>query len=376
MMHRVNGRRALLGLLVLLTGAMLAIAGCMHRGGAPPGRITATQASEFMGNAACAECHASESAAHRGSRHDLTMHAATRAELGALAPRAGVVPLAGYTLEDRGDTLAITRENLDTGKPEVQTLQLALGSGKVGLTFVSFLSADTMLETHMSYFPEYHLWDMTPGQEVKDAGDVPFGRIQQGEKARRCVSCHSTTVPKQSLQPEPRFYGVGCEACHGAGRAHIEAMQAKRYTEPHMENLAKLSSTQLNQRCGKCHRNVVDVDIQSGDATKTHRYQPYALVRSACRTRSGEPLSCLSCHDAHTNVSTDRKTYEQACLNCHAKAETAHPVSQDPNSRQSRVCPVNATTGCISCHMRPRRLFPETTITATLADHLISIEHK
>jgi hypothetical protein len=375
-MHSANGRRLLLGLLFLLTGAMLAIAGCTHRAGPPSQSVPVTQASEFTGNASCVECHASECATHRGSRHDTTMHAATRAALGTLAPKAGVVPLAGYALEDRGGALAVVRESFDTGKPEVQALQLALGSGKVGITFVSMLSADTMLETHMSYFPDYHLWDMTPGQEVKRVGDVPFGRLHSGETARHCISCHSITAPERTLAPEPRFYGVGCEACHGPGRAHIEAMRAKRYSDDHMENLAKWSPTKLNQLCGRCHRNVTDVDVRTPDANQTHRYQPYALARSACRTKSGEALSCLSCHDAHTDVSSDEKKYEAACLNCHARPGSAHPVSGDPNILQAKVCPVNAATGCISCHMRPKRLFPETTITATLADHLISIEHK
>ncbi len=375
-MHSVNGRRSLLGLLFLLTGGLLWLAGCTHPAVSPAERTPVTQASEFAGNAACAECHASECASHRGSRHDRTMHAATRRDLGPLAPKAGVVPLAGYALEDQGDVLTVVRESFETGRPEVQTLQLALGSGKVGLTFLSLLSADTMMETRMSYFPGYRLWDMTPGQEVKRAGDVPFGRLHSGETARHCLSCHSVTVPERTLQPEPRLYGVGCEACHGPARAHIEAMQAKRFAEPHLENLAKWTPTKLNRLCGRCHRNVEDVDVRTPDANQTHRYQPYALARSACRTKSGEPLSCLSCHDAHADVSTDRKKYEQACLSCHARPGLEHPVSGDPNVRQAKACPVNATTGCISCHMRPKRLFPETTITATLSDHRISIEHK
>jgi hypothetical protein len=373
--HSVNARHLLLGLAAILTGAMVALVGCTHSA-APPERVAVTPASAFAGNASCVPCHASECASHRGSRHDTTMHAATRTALGTLSPRAGVVPLAGYTLEDRGDALAVVRQNFDTGKQEVLPLNLVFGSGKVGLTFVSVLSPDSMMETHMSYFPDYHLWDMTPGQEIKRAGDVPFGRLHTGESARHCLNCHTTTVPERTLLPEPRFYGVGCEACHGPGQAHIEAMQAKRYTEPHMENLAKRSPAQLNRLCGKCHRNVEDVDVRTPDANQTHRYQPYALARSACRTKSGEPLSCLSCHDAHTDVSTDIKKYEQECLNCHAQPGASHPISGDPNVWQAKVCPVNATTGCISCHMRPKRLFPETTITATLADHWISIEHK
>lgn len=375
-MHRVHSRRLLCGLL-FLTGALLVLAGCVRRPQtSPPPPVVVTAASAFVGNEACAECHATQFKSHHGSRHDLTMHSATRSALGSMTPKPGVVPLAGYALEEQGDALSVVRESLDSTKPETRPLQLVMGSGKVGLTFLSLLSADTMLETRMSYFPNEHIWDLTPGQEVKRAGDVPFGRLHTDATARHCISCHAITVPEHSLQPEPRLYGVGCEACHGSGREHIDAMQAQKYDEPHMEDLGKLSPTKLNHLCGRCHRNVEDVDVRTPDSNQTHRYQPYALVRSACRTKTGEPLSCLSCHNAHTDVSTDRKKYEDACLACHAKPGTVHTTPADPYARHSKVCPVNATTGCITCHMRPKRLFPETTITAALADHFISIEHK
>jgi hypothetical protein len=369
-------RRCRIRVVLLLTGAVLLIVGCTHRSDPSAKPVAATKISAFVGNASCAECHAMESKNHQGSRHDRTMQTASAAGLGKLAPAVGVVPLAGYALEERSGGFAVVRQAFDSDRPEVQPLQLALGSGKVGMTFLALLSPDTLLETRMSYFPDYRLWDLTPGQEVKRAGDVPFGRTHTGEEARRCVGCHSTTVPELTLQLEPNFYGVGCEACHGPARAHLEAMRAQNFSEPHMEKLGKLSSTKLNELCGRCHRNTADVNVQTAEVKLTHRFQPYALQRSMCRTKSNEPLSCLSCHDPHTDVSTDHKKYETTCLSCHAAPGTAHSASADPYARPSKVCPVNATTNCISCHMRPKRLFPETTIMANLADHLISIEHK
>ncbi len=375
-MARMNRVRAVAVILMLLSAAILLTAGCTHRDPPVVVKLASDERSEFVGNLACAECHASEFKAHHGSRHDRSLQAATRAELGSLTPAMGVVPLAGYAMAERSGVLTLERQGLEAGKVERQPLQLVLGSGKLGMTFVTLVDDNTLMETRMSFFPPYKLWDLTPGQEIKVPGDAPFGRAHSGQEAHNCLGCHATTVPSRLLQLAPRFYGVGCEACHGAGAAHIEAMRAKKYSEPHMANLAAETPTQINDLCGKCHRTARDVDLQSPEVNLTHRFQPYALQRSACRTKSDEPLSCLNCHNAHADVSTDLKAYEKACLNCHAALGAAAPTRVDPTSRQARVCPVNKISGCVGCHMRPKPAFTLTTIPAKMADHLISIEKK
>lgn len=376
-MIRVNKTRTLVALMALVSIALLLLAGCVHRDTPTPVKAAVDERSEYVGNAACAECHAVEFKAHHGSRHDRSLHPATRADLGRLMPALGVVPLAGYSLTERNGALTLERQGADPSKPEAQTLQLVVGSGKLGMTFVTLLGDDRLMETRMSFFPPYQLWDITPGQEIKVAGDVPFGRAHSGREAHNCLGCHATTVPSDLVQLKPRFYGVGCESCHGAGAAHIEAMHAHKYTEPHMERLASRSPTQINELCGRCHRTARDVDLRSPEVNLTHRFQPYALQRSACRTRSNEPLSCLNCHNAHTDVSADLKAYERACLNCHTAPGVARPTTQvAPMARQAKPCPVNKTSGCVGCHMRPKPAFTQTTIPATMADHLISIEKK
>ena len=323
----------------------------------------------YVGNSACAACHAGEFQQHRGSRHALTMHAADTASLGPLAPAPGAIPLAGYALSLEAGRLALTRAIAPVGPIP---LDIALGSGKVGITFISLQGKDTLLEARMSYFPEGRQWDFTPGQEVKNGDDTVFGRIHHGnEDAGRCLRCHSVTQPADDIKPKPEFYGVGCESCHGAGKAHVDAMRRGDLAIS-MQRLGQLPSGQLNDLCGKCHRSLKDVDLDTTAGSLTHRFQPYALVRSRCRNSDGSVLSCLTCHAAHTNVSADLKKYEQQCLQCHTAGQPL-PHKASAVVEISKACPVNPKNGCIPCHMRDKQSFPGL-FWKPMVDHLISID--
>ena len=334
--------------------------------------VAAPDTNGYVGNSACAPCHPGEMAQHRGSRHALTMRAADSASLGAMAPTPGSVPLAGYALAAPAGRLTLTRAVAPVGPVP---LDLALGSGKVGITFVALQSKDSLLEARMSYFPAGKQWDFTPGQEVKHEGDTVFGRIHNGDAdAGHCLRCHSITQPAGDIKPTPQFYGVGCESCHGAGQAHIDAMRKGDMAHLSMQRLGQLPSDQLNDMCGKCHRSLKDLALDTTAGSLTHRFQPYALVRSRCRNSDGSVLSCMTCHSAHTNVSLDMRKHEQECLQCHT---SGHPLPGKANAPVvvGKACPVNPKTGCITCHMRDRQSFPGL-FWKPMVDHLISIDLK
>ncbi len=353
---------------------LLALTAC-HRsppaapiGGNAPAVVP--DAEGYVGNSACASCHPGEFKQHQGSRHALTMRAADTGSLGAMAPAPGAIPLAGYALAAPSGRLTLTRAIAPVGPVP---LDLALGSGKVGITFISLQGKDSLLEARMSYFPEGRQWDFTPGQEAKNEKDTVFGRIHQGDiDARRCVHCHSVTLPPDDLRPDPKFYGVGCESCHGPGKAHIDAMRAGDLAHIAMQDLSKLPSGQLNDLCGKCHRSLKDIELDTTAGSLTHRFQPYALVRSRCRNSDGSVLSCMTCHSPHTNVSLDMKKHEQECLQCHTSGQ-ALPSKPGAAVVVGTACPVNAKTGCIPCHMRDRQSFPGL-FWKPMVDHLISID--
>jgi predicted CXXCH cytochrome family protein len=91
-------------------------------------------------------------------------------------------------------------------------------------------------------------------------------------------------------------------------------------------------------------------------------------MRSRCFLESGDRLSCQTCHDPHSNASTDKKQYEKICLSCHSPARAA---TASKGVGLGKACPVNPHSGCIPCHMPKREVTPDAPI--AMADHFIRI---
>jgi hypothetical protein len=234
-----------------------------------------------------------------------------------------------------------------------RAIDFALGSGKTGMTFVSLDGPRAIRELRMSYFPGRRAWAVTPGQRGPAAD--PIGRQHEGTMAQRCLACHATVLPASRLAPEERFMGVGCEACHGPGQAHVAAARAGAPARG-VDRLGRWGAARLNHLCGECHRSEQELDpLDEAALTQTQRFQPYGLMKSACFQKSGDRLSCLSCHNPHRDAARDVRGYERACRSCHAPGST--------------ICPVNPRDGCIGCHMPPR----EVTRGVAMADHWIRV---
>jgi hypothetical protein len=360
--------------LLIATVGLVVAAGC-QKPSQRPTEAASIAAQGFLGSAACAECHAGECRAVAASRHAHTLRGATREGLADVAPPQGAVPLAGYAITNVNGRYEIAKQY---PKPEVHPLDYALGSGKTGMTYVSVVAGAKLLEARMSYFPHQHEWEITPGQEISAAGDTPFGRIHDTEASRRCLGCHAVALVPGEARSTPAYYGVGCESCHGAGKAHVDAMRSGKGGTIYMERLGKLTSAKLNDLCGKCHRTLQQIEIDTSMAEETHRFQPFALLRSRCRNEANGPLSCLTCHDPHADASTNRGAYNRICLSCHTAPGLSSHIGATAvaHFRQGRDCPVNATSKCIDCHMRPRKTFVISTFPGTMVDHLISIPRK
>ena len=341
--------------LTLLLGV---VAGCVGDPSLTPPSPTprpSVVAQEFMGNAACAECHSDIARSHAESHHAQTLNALTAQKTGKQTPPTGKIPGTEFVLSaGKGGYSVAAPVRSDTSVP----LELALGSGKTGLTYVTFLEEGKIAEFRMSYFPLKKSWYVTPGQERMELESL--GRVHPAENARRCMLCHSVTVPETGAKPESRFFGVGCESCHGAGGAHVRAAREGDYTTGRMQALEKLTATQLNLLCGKCHGTKEDVKTAHLPADVTNRMQTYGLMESQCFLKSKDTLSCLTCHNPHENVRTDSSFYERACLKCHS-----------PHTPEQKACPVNPKEGCIRCHMPERKALAGSDIPMTMADHKI-----
>lgn len=296
---------------------------------------------------------------HKGSRHDITMRVAGREELGNLAPPAGPIPGTDYQIEWRKRLWRFARRD---GK-ESAPIDVVFGSGKSGMTYAGRFEKDRLTEFRMSYFPKRKTWYLTPGQEVH--ADLDIGREHVKHLGRRCVMCHAMATQETTLLPQAHLMGVGCESCHGPGQAHIAAAKTRGAKDLRIEKSRNLPQAKLEAMCARCHRSAADVPLSTVDAGGTQRFQPYGLEMSPCYKKSKGKMTCLTCHDAHTNARTDAAFYEAKCLNCHAFN------TGDPPPDQGGPCPINPRNGCIPCHMPQRRIFPGSKISVTMADHFI-----
>jgi hypothetical protein len=312
-------------------------------------------AAQFVGDRACAGCHPDVCREHAASRHARTLRPMRRERLPRGFPRTErfTDPETGveYTLAERQGRFILAASG--PAGHGARAIDYLLGSGKTGMTFVSRDGPRAIRELRMSYFPARRAWEVTPGQRGPDAD--PIGAQHEGTMAQRCLACHATVLPVSRLAPEERFLGVGCEACHGAGQAHVTAARAGQPSRG-MERLGSWGAARLNHLCGECHRSEQEIDpLDEGAMAQTQRFQPYGLMKSACFRRSEDRLSCLSCHNPHQDAAREAASYERACRSCHTPGAT--------------VCPVNARDGCIGCHM-PRR---EVTRGVSMADHWIRV---
>jgi hypothetical protein len=379
----------LLGLAGLVAFLLGGEGGPPH-GPSPASRsVTAPEAAlaDFVGDQACEPCHPSIYRAHHHSRHAVTLHPMRPGHLPVPIPDHARFndPATGlaYRLDRRGEQYVFSV--LTPGEPLSQPVEFLFGSGKTGVTLVSRADEGRVREFRMSYFHLRHRWEVTPGQ--RGAAADPLGKVHGHEMSQRCFTCHATVVAASRILPEPRFMGVGCEACHGPGRHHVDAIH-RRSPEHAIDNPGYWDGDRVNQLCGRCHRTQQDLDpLDTFANSQTQRFQPLGLAKSACFRASAGRLTCITCHDAHEDARLDAGHYERVCLSCHggqgnptffdAKTRKERKRETDLETRNhasgvalsSHSCPVNPRSGCITCHM-PNR---EVVRGISMADHWIRV---
>jgi len=241
-----------------------------------------------------------------------------------------------------------------------QELRYFLGSGKRGRTYL-FEQNGYWFEAPINWYAKKQVWDMTP--HYLAAREMPLTLpVDPG-----CLHCHASGAA--SALPDARNHyaaepfadgGITCEACHGDASAHL-ASGGKE----HMLNIDALEPVRRDSVCLNCHLegqagvNRLGKQIENfkpGDdlfdytlffvyrnengsgGRATSQWE--ALLKSACKQKSGDKLTCTTCHDPHGSPAPEERVafYRQRCVGCHNAAgfaEKHHPENPD----------------CMECHM-------------------------
>jgi hypothetical protein len=319
----------------------------------------------YIGAAVCRECHPGESALFARSGHHRTLWPAQSDRNPVLAwldgksvsdPEFPDVTWS-YHLRD-GKLLA---EHTIDGRTDTITLDYGFGSGTHGVTFVTLQAGSdagldpTGIEHRLSYFADGRRLGITPGQERQpeqtlERSSITSGRALGTDLAQKCFACHATltsTVARNRLEPATMIPTVSCERCHGPALEHVQAARrgetelSMRMGHDRVEPSVEISL------CGDCHRlpRVLSPSQIRPDNPSIVRFQSVGLSMSSCYADGLSGLRCVSCHDPHGRVATDRAAYEAVCRSCH-----------QPGLKE-RACPVSPAANCIGCHM-PRREIP------------------
>jgi hypothetical protein len=313
------------------------------------------QPTGYVGNKACARCHASiyESYARTPMAHASGPATENFVPAEFVHPKSGV----HYRIYSEGGAVWLSFERPeDPAATSKHQLLYSIGSGRRGRTYL-FAVDDFVFESPVNWYADRRRWDMAPAY-----GDVPEVPLNLPAYPQ-CLRCHASgmNLPftgTENRYPAPLFTqdGVGCERCHGPGAAHSQGAA--------IVNPAKLSPERRDAVCMQCHLEgnaAIEragrsaYDFRPGDILDDYirhyvlatnqasglgaNSQFEALARSKCKTKSGDPMSCTSCHDPHSSpAEPERASYFRGkCLACHGAAFGLkhHPKQAD----------------CTSCHM-------------------------
>lgn len=212
-----------------------------------------------------------------------------------------------------------------------------------------------MYESLVSYYPTMNGLYLTVGDDTMAPKTLEeaIGRPLSEEDAKTCFGCHATNaIVDHKLNLATLKPGLTCEHCHTGAAAHLEsAIKGDHNDLP--PSLGDLSTEDISNFCGGCHRSWELVVRAGWKGPSNVRFQPYRLANSKCFNGADPRISCIACHDPHQKVVRDVAYYDSKCLACHSPTlQTA----ASPASPHAKSCPV-AKTNCSSCHM-PKVPFP------------------
>ncbi len=341
---------------------------------APLEPVSNIAASDYIGPAACGECHPDEHARWSRSLHPV-MNQRSDAAGAVVGDFAGaVVSYAGgearFDRDRDGYTMTLARGGKTVRYRVTRTI------GRRGLQeYVGIQQGGIGVEVRLPFgwWPRRAGWYPQPYFDPWFKSESEFDAYAPvtAPWAERCPWCHSTypfeqRIARATQRPvghglEQQFVrpggsdrldlasqvttGISCESCHLGGRAHqagapiqfVPQGAAARPGAPRPTTFAaeRKDPAIVNTVCAQCHSGP-SPRLPDGTALRNSS-EALDLAASPCTT-----ARCIDCHDPHTGGFEDARAI-RACTTCHSQFAAAGAAATHSGH--------TAGTTCLDCHM-------------------------
>ncbi|MGI9272648.1 MAG: tetratricopeptide repeat protein [Woeseiaceae bacterium] len=372
-------------------GCLFALAACSEE---PAQTVAIASEPDFVGSAACANCHAQQYSDWTDSHHDLAMQVANESTVLGDFDNASFEYFGTNTqFFNDGDQFVVRTANEND---EIEDF------------VVTHTFGITPLQQYLVEFPGGRLqslpfaWDSRPpvdgGQrwfhlnpdEYIEPGDELHWTGRQYNWNYMCAECHSTDLQvdydasSDSFDTSWAEIDVGCEACHGPASSHIVEARKGDFSSSRglqidlddhgravwqmnlQTGIAERSELAFRQSrqpeaCGRCHarRGLITADYEYGESlAETHRL---ALLDAPLYHDDGQILgevyvygsfvqsrmyragvTCSDCHNPHSLELHTGPVPSDVCAQCHLPDKFASAEHHQHDVEQ---------VACVDCHM-------------------------
>ncbi|SHJ30822.1 Doubled CXXCH motif (Paired_CXXCH_1) [Shimia gijangensis] len=343
----------------------------------------------YIGTDACIACHTDEAKAWEGSHHDLAWTPPSEATI--LADFGDT----SFTLD--GVTSRFSREGedfiIESDGPDGEMTRYPVAA-VIGVAPLQQYAVETEPGRLQSFDVPWDIvrkewFHMYPEQGLNAQNGLHWTGSYKTWNAR-CAECHATDY-QRNYDPQTRSYsstqaeiGVGCEACHGPGSAHVDWAN----DVPSREAQNTLTDTRLTvdyaagdgevliQQCAGCHsRREPLLGGSPAPGTPFHDAYRLSTLRAPIYEPDGQILdevyvygsflqskmyakgvTCKNCHDVHAaNLEAEGNA---VCTTCHSEAGNSDfpslPLAEYDSAKHHFHEVDSKGAECKSCHMIER----------------------
>jgi predicted CXXCH cytochrome family protein len=388
---------------------------------------------DFVGSRACAECHAREFRGWRESFHSRTLYdAVPRTTFGDFSGATSFedpeFPFRVYPMRS-GDRMTMRIAANPAATRRTDTYGSGVPPEPTGNFEVLYAFGNRRHQPYVTRAKDGRHWVLPVYWN-----DVTKTWMWDGWRpyVQRCASCHVTGIrstdragppdeilnmtfpPRWNVAPQDEGWAdgaVGCEACHGPGRGHVDAVR-RMGDGPYRAWLAgggaptiydpgKDTPARRMQQCDQCHdfftestttwwprptgydrdpvrRPLVPPDAQFWpDGTDMSPCTVGTVFRGSRMGKAG--VECRDCHDAHGNANWAELTLplegNLLCLRCHGADASRAFVDDAAVARHARHAVGSPGTLCVECHMPRDKRFSNgvQVMSAQIHSHAMSI---